>query len=151
MRFAPHTALPRVKGVHQPRDSAVFFSKQTATATAGGRRASVGQVVTGGEGRKRGRAVIHILPPLFFARLCDTAGRRSPAQHSPPPPPPPPLSLSKTRLGDVVLSGKKGHALVSTTPPLTLISCRVSLVAVWVLARVSSCVAVKPAFVVMFP
>ena len=27
MRFAPHTALPRVKGVHQPRDSAVFFLK----------------------------------------------------------------------------------------------------------------------------
>ena len=39
MRFAPHKALPRAKGMHQPRDSAVFFSKQTATATAGGRRA----------------------------------------------------------------------------------------------------------------
>ena len=25
--FCSHTALPRVKGVHQPRDSAVFFSK----------------------------------------------------------------------------------------------------------------------------
>ena len=32
--FCSHTALPRVKGVHQPRDSAVFFSKQTATAAA---------------------------------------------------------------------------------------------------------------------
>ena len=30
--FCSHTALPRAKGVHQPRDSAVFFSKQTATA-----------------------------------------------------------------------------------------------------------------------
>ena len=28
--FCSHTALPRAKGAHQPRDSAVFFSKQTA-------------------------------------------------------------------------------------------------------------------------
>ena len=52
MRFAPHTALPRVKGAHQPRDSAVFLSKQTATATAGGRRASVEQMGTDGEARR---------------------------------------------------------------------------------------------------
>ena len=38
--FCSHTALPRVKGMHQPRDSAVFSSKQTATATAGDRRAT---------------------------------------------------------------------------------------------------------------
>ena len=80
MRSAPHTALPRVKGMHQPRDSAVFFSKQTATATAGGRRASVEQVGTGGEGRRsRGQQSIelcvHNLPPS--ARLCTAAVRRS--------------------------------------------------------------------------
>ena len=53
MRFAPHTALPRAKGMHQPRDSAVLSSKQTATVTAGGWRASteqVAQTVEGGEG-----------------------------------------------------------------------------------------------------
>ena len=33
-RFS-RTALPRAKGMHQPRDSALFFSKQTATAAAG--------------------------------------------------------------------------------------------------------------------
>ena len=83
--FCSHTALPRVKGVHQPRDSAVSFSKQTATATAGCQRASVEQVSTDGEGRRRGEAVVYILPSPFFARLCDTAGRQSFAQHSPPP------------------------------------------------------------------
>ena len=112
MRFAPHTALPRAKGMHQPRDSAVFFSKQTATATAGGRRASVEQVGTGGEGRKRGRAVIHILPPPSLP-ACATPLAGNPLHTSPPPPSP---SLSKTRLGDAVLVGNKGHALMSTTP-----------------------------------
>ena len=52
MRFAPHTALPRVKGMHQPRDSAVFFSKQTATAAARGQRASVQRTGTGGGANK---------------------------------------------------------------------------------------------------
>ena len=32
--FCSHTAPPRVKGVHQPRDSAVFVSKRTITAAA---------------------------------------------------------------------------------------------------------------------
>ena len=67
--FCPHTALPRAKGVRQPRESAVFFSKQTATAAAGDRRASVQQVGTDGEGRKKGRAVIHILPLLYYFDL----------------------------------------------------------------------------------
>ena len=35
------------------------------------------------KGDERGRAVVPILPPRFVARLCDTAGRRSPP-HSPP-------------------------------------------------------------------
>ena len=39
-------------------------------------------------------------------------------------------------LGDAVfVAGNKGHALVSTTPPPTLISYRVSLVGVWVRPR----------------
>ena len=38
------------------------------------------------KGVKRGRAVIHILPLPFFARLCNIAGRRLSAQHSHPPP-----------------------------------------------------------------
>ena len=46
MRFAPHTALPRVKGMHQPRDSAVLFS---TTATGLHRD-------TGGEGQQMGAA-----------------------------------------------------------------------------------------------
>ena len=87
MRFAPHTALPRAKGMHQPRDSAVFFSEQTATATAGGWRASVEQVGTGGEGRGRGEGSnSHSAPPSFVARLYDTAGKQSTAQHSSPSP-----------------------------------------------------------------
>ena len=52
--FCSHTALPRVKGVHQPRDSAVSFSKQITTAAARDQRASVQQAGTGGEGRKKG-------------------------------------------------------------------------------------------------
>ena len=70
--------------MHQPRDSAVFFPKQTAPAAACEQRASVEQMSTDGEGRRRGEAVIYILPSPFFARLCDTAGRQSFAQHSPP-------------------------------------------------------------------
>ena len=31
--FCPHTALPRVKGMHQPRDSAVFFSTKQISIT----------------------------------------------------------------------------------------------------------------------
>ena len=80
MRFAPHTALPRVKGMHQPRDSAVFFSKQTATATAGGRRAGVQQTGTDGEGWSREGGGC---PPSYSARLCVAAGRRP---TDPPPP-----------------------------------------------------------------
>ena len=109
MRFAPHTALPRVKGVHQPRDSAVFFSKQTATAIAGGRCASVEQVGTGGEGRRRGRAVIHILPPLLFARLCDTAGRQSLARHNLPPPPPLPPKPHKNSQRTQTVKVRRGE------------------------------------------
>ena len=90
MRSAPHTALPRVKGMHQPRDSAVFFPKQTAPAAACEQRASVQQAYSkqaqAVKGVKRGRAVIHILPLPFFARLCNIAGRRLSAQHSHPPP-----------------------------------------------------------------
>ena len=76
--------LPHTQRCHEskartsPATALYFSSKQTATATAGCWRASVKQVDTGGEGRRRGRAVVHILPPLSVARLCDTAGRRSP-------------------------------------------------------------------------
>ena len=139
MRFAPHTALPRVKGVHQPRDSAVFFSKQTATATAGGRRASVEQVGTGGEGRRRGRAVIHILPPLFVARLCDTAGRRSPAQHAPPPPSlcsPPKLPQKPGRAYSRGIDGEGQSTLQSCAPPVSTPGIRPSLVS-WVVSDVA--------------
>ena len=78
----PHTQrCHESKACTSPATALYFPSKQTATATAGGWCASVEQADTGGEGRRRGRAVIHILPPLFVARLCDTAGRRSPVQH----------------------------------------------------------------------
>ena len=83
MRFAPHTALPRVKGMHQPRDSAVFFSKQTATATAGGRRAGVEQAGTDGEGRSREGGSSFCPPPTPPACVSLLAG-------VPPDPPPPP-------------------------------------------------------------
>ena len=85
--FCSHTALPRVKGVHQPRDSAVFFSKQTATAAARNQYMSVQRAGTDGGGRRRGGAAVHILPPSYSARLCAAAVRRSSAQHLPPPPP----------------------------------------------------------------
>ena len=49
-----HTALPRVKGMHQPRDSAVFFSKQTATAAARNQYTSIQRASTDGEGRREG-------------------------------------------------------------------------------------------------
>ena len=75
MRFAPHTALPRVKGVHQPRDSAVLFSKQTATATSNREWA---QAVKGGEGRAAVRRTPHSRSALPVpARLCTTAVRRN--------------------------------------------------------------------------
>ena len=54
--FCSHTAVPRAKGMHQPRDSAVFFSKQTATAAARNQYTSIqrdsgrAQTVKGGEG-----------------------------------------------------------------------------------------------------
>ena len=76
MRFAPHTALPRVKGVHQPRDSAVFFSKQTATASSSRRPddREWTQAVKGGEGRAavRSNSASRSAPPVP-ARLCTTA------------------------------------------------------------------------------
>ena len=74
MRFAPHTALPRVKGMHQPRDSAVFFSKQTATATAGGsvRGRAVAQAVKGEEGR----AAVPTLSPA----CAPSPSRRTPSR-----------------------------------------------------------------------
>ena len=53
--FCSHTALPRAKGMHQPRrDSAVFFSKQTATAAMGDQRMCIQRAGTGGEGQKKG-------------------------------------------------------------------------------------------------
>ena len=87
MRFAPHTALPRVKGMHQPRDSAVFFSKQTATAKAGGQRASVEQVGTGGEGRRRGGGSNSFCPPPSLP-ACATPLAGDPPRSTTPPPPP---------------------------------------------------------------
>ena len=62
--FCSYTALPRVKGVHQPRDSAVFFSQQTATAAARNQYTSTQRAGTGGEGRKSS------------ARLCTATVRR---------------------------------------------------------------------------
>ena len=51
--FCPHTALPRVKGMHQPRDSAIFFStKQTPQrhcATSARAYSKRVQTVSGGE------------------------------------------------------------------------------------------------------
>ena len=137
MRFAPHTALPRVKGVHQPRDSAVFFSKQTATATAGGRRASVEQVGTGGEGRRRGRAVIHILPPPLRCppvRHRWQAIPRTPPPPTPPPPPPPPHDTSQTASRAQAVKGRQGEGSSTQTirshsappdfrPPVYVVRC----------------------------
>ena len=87
MRFAPHTALPRVKGVHQPRDSAVFSSKQTATATAGGRRASVEQWAQAVKGVEGGGQSIHICPPLLPACATPLAGDPPRSTTALPPPP----------------------------------------------------------------
>ena len=67
MRFAPHTALPRVKGVHQPRDSAVFFLK---TNSHSGRCGAAGN---------KGHALISTTPPLDYGqvRLVHVQRRRS--------------------------------------------------------------------------
>ena len=70
--------LPHTQRCHEPKactspaKALYFSSKQTATATADSWCASVEQVGTGGEGRRRGGAVNHILPPLVgcFALLA---------------------------------------------------------------------------------
>ena len=97
MRFAPHTALPRAKGMHQPRDSAVLPSKQTATATAGGRRASVKQVGTDGEGRKRGEGSNLPAAPLLFRPPVRHCYRALKLPHSLPIPSPPPRNAPPIR------------------------------------------------------
>ena len=90
--FCSNTALPRVKGVHQPRGSAVFSSKQTTTAAARDQRAGVQQAGTDGGGRSRGGQ--WCLPPSYSARLCVAVGRRSTG-----PPPSPPAVEDKERPG----------------------------------------------------
>ena len=103
MRFAPHTALPRVKGVHQPRDSAVFFLKTNSHSDsrrlACGRTASKrAQTVEGGAGGGQ-----QFLPPSCSARLCVAAGRRSTESSLPTPHPFPPLAshIQESGLGKV--------------------------------------------------
>jgi hypothetical protein len=75
MRFAPHTALPRAKGMHQPRDSAVLSSKQTATATSNREWA---QTVKGGGGGAAVRNLIrsHSAPPPVCAPPLSGAKKR---------------------------------------------------------------------------
>ena len=106
--------------MHQPRDSAVFFSKQTATATAGGRRASVEQAGTGGEGRRRGGGSnSHSAPPSSLP-ACATLLAGDPPRIMPPPPPPPPRPPCPKHLKPRVDTGGEGRrmerAAVRRTP-----------------------------------
>ena len=80
--FCPHTALPRAKGMHQPRDSAIFFStKQTPQrqrATSARAYSKRVQTVEGGAGGAVVSAPLLLRPPV-----CVVAGRRSTG--TPPP------------------------------------------------------------------
>ena len=67
MRSAPHTTLPRVKGVHQPRDSAVFFLKtNNHSGSARPARKAYSERAQAVEGGKRGESSssLHSAPPL---------------------------------------------------------------------------------------
>ena len=145
----PHTQrCHESKACTSPATALYFSSKQTATATAGGRRASVEQVGTGGEGRRRGGAVIHILPPPLRCPPVRHRWQAIPrASCPPPPPPPPPCQTPQTASGTAVKGGEwRGqpyaephiHTLPSSSPP----ACA-PLVGVWRLGLVrhhASCV-----------
>ena len=86
----PHTQrCHESKACTSPATALYFSSKQTATATAGGRRASVERVGTGGEGRRRGGAVIDILPPPLRCPPVRHRWQAIPRASCPPLPPPP--------------------------------------------------------------
>ena len=67
MRSAPHTALPRVKGMHQPRDSAVFFLKtNNHSGSARPARKAYSERAQAVKGGKvgGGSSSLHSAPPL---------------------------------------------------------------------------------------
>ena len=108
--------------MHQPRDSAVFFSKQTATATAGGRRASVEQVGTGGEGRRRGEGSNSHSAPLPSLPACATPLAGSPPHDTAPPPPPPLPPKPHKQPADTAVKGRRGEGSSTQLNTFTLCS-----------------------------
>ena len=83
--FCPHTALPRVKGMHQPRDSAIFFSQNKHHS--GSARPARGRTASGYRRwrAEQGGAVVSA-PLLLRPPVCVAAGRRSTGNAPPPPP-----------------------------------------------------------------
>ena len=108
----PHTQrCHESKACTSPATALYFSSKQTATATAGGWRASVEQVGTGGEGRRRGGGSNSHSAPLSSLPACATPLAGDPP-HSTPPPPPPPTETPQTASGHKRCKAEKGRAAV---------------------------------------